>query len=439
MSSFKLWIRNAQQVVQVVNNHTKCVIGKEAMNDLKVLQADDSGGVSVIIDNSGNIADVDMDACIINKYGLKTFESVIEATGMTVIPGLVDAHTHPVWTGDRVQEFAMKLAGATYMEIHESGGGIHYTVERTREADESELRELLLKRLNLMLRSGTTLVEAKSGYGLDLPNELKLLRVIDQARDHCPIEISSTFCGAHAVPEGKNSKEATEEIVKDHIPEIGRQIRSGKLRVDSIDVFCEKGVFEVEDARRILEAGRQVGLRLNFHGDELNACGAAEMGAELNAEAISHLEEISDQGIAALAKSQTAAIILPTTAFTLRLPSPPVRKMIDQGAIVALGTDFNPNAYCFSMPLVMSLACVLFRMTMSEALMAATINSAFALGKSATQGSLEVGKMADMVIIDAPRWEHLIYQLGCHDHLIKKVIKGGNVVFDNCVDLAKPL
>ncbi|XP_066538045.1 probable imidazolonepropionase isoform X2 [Hoplias malabaricus] len=350
---------------------------------------------------------------------------------MCVLPGLIDAHTHPVWAGDRVHEFAMKLAGATYMQVHEAGGGIHFTVKHTHAAAFETLLESLKGRLERMLRTGTTLVECKSGYGLELDTELKMLRVIDAARRSMPIGISSTYCGAHAVPRGKTTEEATKDIVCVQLPAIEKLITAGSLQVDNIDVFCEKGVFDLDSTRRILQAGKDMGLSINFHGDELHPMNSAQLGMELGALAISHLEEVTDDGIAAMATAKTSAVLLPTTAYILRLPCPRARDMLDAGVIVSLGSDFNPNAYCCSMPMVMHLACVTLKMSMPEALAAATINAAYALNCSQLHGSLEPGKQGDLLIINAPRWEHLIYQFGSHQELIRFVIIKGNTVYDN--------
>lgn len=282
-----------------------------------------------------------------------------------------------------------------------------------------------------MRRAGTTLVECKSGYGLELHAELKMLQVIEEARRTLPIGISSTYCGAHAVPRGKTVEEATRDVLQVQLPRLRAEMAAGRLSVDNIDVFCERGVFDLDSTRRILQAGREMGLNINFHGDELHPMDAAQLGAELGALAISHLEEVTDEGIAAMARARTAAVLLPTTAYILRLPQPRARDMLDAGVIVALGSDFNPNAYCCSMPLVMHLACVNMRMSMSEALAAATINAAFALGRSHTHGSLEADKQGDLLLLHAARWEHLIYQLGGHQELIRYVVVGGDVVYDN--------
>ena len=198
---------------------------------------------------------------VLEKHNESSFARVVDAGGQAVIPGFVHGHTHPVWAGDRVHEFAMKLAGATYMEVHAAGGGIHFTVDKTREATEDELVKLLVPRLRRMLASGTTTVECKSGYGLDTENEVKMLRVLERARKIVPIEISSTFCGGHAVPKGGNAEKATKDVIENQLAQVMRENAAGRLNVENIDVFCEKGVFEIEDSRKMLEAGQKAGLR----------------------------------------------------------------------------------------------------------------------------------------------------------------------------------
>ncbi|XP_070976914.1 probable imidazolonepropionase [Oncorhynchus clarkii lewisi] len=423
--SNKLLVKNAKQVVLICNNGEK-FLTKDGMQKLCVIE-----NSSLVIGSDGLIKDIGPASTIDFQYAGVSFDKVIDATGMCVIPGLVDAHTHPVWAGDRVHEFAMKLAGATYMDVHRAGGGIHFTVEHTRAALASTLLASLTGRLGRMQRAGTTLVECKSGYGLELQTELKMLEVIEMARRTLPINISSTYCGAHAVPKGKTVAEATTDILKVQLPRLRERMSAGALRVDNIDVFCEQGVFDLSSTRSILQAGLDMGLNINFHGDELHPMNSAQLGAELGALAISHLEEVTDEGIAAMATAKTTAILLPTTAYILRLPQPRARDMLEAGVIVALGSDFNPNAYCCSMPVVMHLACVNMRMSMPEALAAATINAAYALGRSHTHGSLEVNKHGDLLVLNAPRWEHLIYQLGGHQELIRYVVIRGNVVYNN--------
>ncbi|ELW61513.1 putative imidazolonepropionase [Tupaia chinensis] len=386
----RLLLENARQVVLVCARGERFLAG-DALRSLAVLE-----GASLVVGTDGFIKAIGPADEIKRQFSEETFEERIDCSGKCILPGLVDAHTHPVWAGERVHEFAMKLAGATYMDIHQAGGGINFTVERTRQASEAELFSSFQQRLQCMMRAGTTLVECKSGYGLNLETELKMLRVIERARRELDLK------------------------------ELGR---SGEIHVDNIDVFCEKGVFDLDSTRRILQSGKDIGLQINFHGDELHPMKAAELGAELGAQAVSHLEEVSDEGIAAMATARCSAVLLPTTAYMLRLKQPRARKMLEEGVIVALGSDFNPNAYCFSMPMVMHLACVNMRMSMPEALAAATINAAYALGKSHTHGSLEVGKQGDVIIINEARWEHLIYQFGGHHELIEYVIAKGKVIY----------
>lgn len=432
---YKLLVEHARQVVQVCARGEHFLSGKN-MKTMAILEGSEQG-YSVLINSDGTIAAVGESDDIASSYSKENVDTVIDAGGKCVIPGLVDAHTHSVWAGDRVHEFAMKLAGASYMDIHRMGGGIHYTVNHTKAANEETLLSLLLNRIRQMSQSGTTLVECKSGYGLDLENEVKMLRVIDQARKKVPVEISSTYCGAHAVPKDTTAAAATKDVLEKQIPYITSLVKAGELQVENIDVFCEKDVFDVPQSRAILKAGKEAGLQVNFHGEELNRLNSAEMGAELGANAISHLEEVSPEGIHAMAQSGTVAVILPTTAYMLRLRPPPVRDMIEVGVAVALGSDFNPNAHCLAMPVVMNLACVTFHMSMSEALVAATINAAHALGLSTMHGSLERGKWGNLVILDAPTWEHLIYQIGCHNEVIAAVVFKGDLVHQKTVHFLK--
>ncbi|CAH2277765.1 probable imidazolonepropionase [Pelobates cultripes] len=422
---FKLLLENAEQMVVVCRKEEEFLL-QEGMQQLAVLE-----NASLVVGNDGYIKAVGPTELIRNQFSHESFETKIDCSGKCVLPGFIDAHTHPVWAGDRVNEFAMKLAGATYMEIHQAGGGINSTVEYTTAASEEELYCSFKHRLQRMLRAGTTLVECKSGYGLKLETELKMLRVIERAQTEMDIGISSTYCGAHSVPKGKNAVEAADDIITNHLPALKQLALNGEIHVDNIDVFCEKGVFDLDSTKRILQAGKAIGLHLNFHGDELSPMKSAELGAELGAHAVSHLEEISDEGIVALAKTKCSAVLLPTTAYILRLKQPRARDMLNAGVIVSLGSDFNPNAYCLSMPMVMHLACVNMRMSLNEALAAATINAAYALGRSHTHGSLEVGKQGDVVIINSSRWEHLIYQFGGHQELIEYVIIKGKIVHKN--------
>lgn len=426
---YKLLIKNAAQVVCVRTDDSEIACGPEEQGRVDVV----AGPASVAVGVDGRIAAVGPDASVLATLGVdeSAFAAVVDAAGGCVLPGLVDAHTHPVWAGDRVGEFALKLAGASYMEVHRQGGGIGSTVRATRAASEEALGALLRARADRMLAAGTTLAEAKSGYGLDTASELKLLRVLHRhntASGH-PLELVATLLGAHSVPEGTDAETQTRLIIDEMIPAVAAARARGEVGPEFCDVFHETGIFDQDQTRRILLAGRAHGLAPNFHGDELSHAGSAELAAEpgLAPRAISHLERVSDAGIAAMAAQRTVAVVLPTTAYLMRLDPPPVRRMIAAGVPVALGSDYNPNAHCLSMPATMNVACVLCHMTMPEALVAATLNAAASIGRARDYGSLQVGRYADCLILAAPRWEHIIYQIA--DPPITHVFKKGSLVF----------
>jgi imidazolonepropionase len=389
---YKGILKNARQIVTVASNGNLLKQGKDEMNDIGVIH-----DASIVIGVDGKIVKVGPSNEIAKEFNDCAFEYVLDYTGkdISIVPGLCDAHTHPVWTGDRVHEFAMKLQGATYMDIHKIGGGIGFTVEHVRKSSIDVLEKLLIERLERMVRFGTTLVEGKSGYGLNLEGEIKMLKCIHNVAQFMKgkIEIVSNYCGAHSVPKGMSLEEYTREILNEHLPTIKELIETNEISPELIDVFCEKGVFGIPETREILQKGfRQVGLKANFHGDELNPTNSAELGYELDScLGISHLEHISDKGIVQMAEKGIVGVLLPSTAYVLRINPPPARKMIDSGNFsfnsliltflfsgvpVALGSDFNPNAHCLAMPFIMNLACVNMRMTMNESLVAATLNAA---------------------------------------------------------------
>ncbi|WP_371371703.1 imidazolonepropionase [Sporomusa aerivorans] len=351
---------------------------------------------------------------------------VIDAAGQCVMPGFVDSHTHMVFGGYRAEEFFWRLGGTPYLEILERGGGILSTVQATRQASLAELKELAAKRLSNMLEMGVTTVEGKSGYGLDKETELRQLAVMDELNREQPVEIVPTFMGAHAVPPEYKGRtdEYVEYIIKEVLPAVAEQGIA-----EFCDVFCEKGVFSLEQSRRLLEAAKTMGLRAKLHADEIVPLGGAELAAELGACSADHLLQASDAGIAALGQKQTVATLLPMTAFCLRESYARARAMIDNGAAVALATDYNPGS-CFShaIPLVAALAAIQLGMKPAEIVTALTINGAAAVNRTDKVGSLEKGKQADIVILEYPSHLFLVYHAGMN--IVDKVVKQGQLVLN---------
>ena len=411
---------NASEIVQVCNRHEPYKIGSD-MRDLSILKD------SAVVLKDSLIHDIGPTSDILSRYPDSSISLKIDLTGKCLIPGLVDGHTHPVFSGDRVHEFAMKIDGRSYMEIHAAGGGIMFTVNHVKASTEEELYTSLITRLDKFLKAGTTLVECKTGYGIDLEGEVKMLKVLKRAQDSHKITMVCTYLPAHAVPPGSTEAEMAADICENQIPRIQELKLQGLVNPELIDVFCEKNIYELETTERILRAGKAIGLEGNFHGEELFCLDSAVMGGRVGVRAISHLEYISDSDISAMAQYKISAVMLPSTQYILHLPVPPVRKIIDAGVIVALGSDFNPNAWCYDMKLIMNLACINYRMNMAEALVAATINAANSVGKSEMYGSIEVGKKADLVVIGTERWEHVIYAMA--DSPISMVFKHGEIVY----------
>lgn len=351
-------------------------------------------------------------------------DRVLEARGGVVIPGLVDPHTHAVFAGTREEEFLKRCRGEPY-----SGGGILATVAAVRQAGEEELYQIGKRFLLEMLRSGTTTVEVKSGYGLDSENELKLLRVINKLNEDLPLDIVPTFLGAHAVPEGKSSAEYVEEVLA-MIPEI---TDGAKPLAEFCDVFCEPGFFSVEESRKILAACKGAALKLKLHADELQYSGGAELAAELGAVSADHLLKVSDEGIQRLRQAGVIPVLLPGTAFTLNADYAPAwratRKMLNAGLPVALATDFNPGTCLIhSMLFIIALAVIKMGLTVEEALLAATRNGAWALDLK-DRGLIAPGMLADLVILALDNYRQIPYFIG-HD-LVRYVLKRGEVVYAN--------
>jgi imidazolonepropionase len=349
---------------------------------------------------------------------------IIDARGACVVPGLVDPHTHLVWAGSREREFEMRIQGRTYMEIMAAGGGIHATVASTRAASGVDLAIGAMARLDRMISAGTTTVEAKSGYGLSVADELKCLHAIQEVGRMGPATIVPTFLGAHAVPKEFPSADAyVDSVVNEQLPAVAKE--EGLARY--CDVFVEQGVFTVEQGERILKAAKQLGMGLRVHADEFVDTGGAALAARVGAASADHLAASSDEGLEAMRKAGVIATLLPGTPFVLRSKSyPRARDMISMGLPVALATDLNPNCMVDSMPFVMSLACLQMGMTPAEALTASTINAARSLGLEQRVGSLVVGKRADLVVLDAADYRHLAYSI--NRDIVRTVVKEGRIV-----------
>jgi len=351
----------------------------------------------------------------------------LDARGGTVIPGFVDAHTHPVFCGTREDEFEMRTRGATYVEIAQAGGGILSSVRGVRAASKEELLAGLLVRLERFLALGTTTIEAKSGYGLTLEDELKCLEVIGEANRIQPIELVPTFLGAHDFPpEYRDEHRAyVELLIQEWLP----RVAESKL-AEYCDIFTEGHVFGLDDSRRLLTRARELGLGLRLHVDQLTPLGGAELAAELGAASADHLEFVSDAGIEALADAGVVPVLCPLVPLYLRLDQEvPARRMIQAGLAPALATDFNPGScYAQSLPEVLSWAALRLRLSSEECLVAATLNAAASLGRAAELGTLEAGKRADVVVLDVPNFRHLCYELGRNP--VRAVVSHGRVVVE---------
>jgi imidazolonepropionase len=340
----------------------------------------------------------------------------IDARGLSAIPGLVDCHTHACFGGDRVGEFSLRAGGASYEELHAAGGGILSTVRATRAAAEEELVHSTVRHRAWMRAHGTTTFEAKSGYGLDHDTELAQLRAV-RAAGGVP-----TWLGAHTVPPEFDDADAyLEFLLSEVLPEAA-------ALAEAADVFLERGSFDAAQAGRYLRACAEAGLALRLHGDQFTESGAIGLAVELGARSVDHLEATGPDGVAELAASDVAGVLLPASALFLGRPMPPARALADAGALVALATDFNPgSAFCDSLPLVLSLACTQMQLAPEEALVAATANAAYVLGRAGRIGRLRPGLAADVVLLDAPDWRHVAYHLA--GDVVHTVVEAGAVAF----------
>jgi imidazolonepropionase len=413
-----IFIENAEQLI-TLKGHSEQPAIFEKMSSLSVIE---NGAILI---EKGVITAVGTTEELRQGYSSKIGEAeCIDASGKIVLPGFVDPHTHIVYKGSRENEFNMRLNGATYMEIMNAGGGIHSTTSKTRLATEEDLFTESMNRLNKFLLHGVTTIEAKSGYGMDWETEYKQLKVANRLNMEHPIEVVSTFMGAHAVPrEYKEDPDAYVELV---INEMLPKVAAEKL-AEFNDVFCERGVFTPDQTRIILEAGKKYGLMAKIHADEIEPYEGAELAAEVGAISADHLLKASEKGIKAMAEKGVVGVLLPGTAFFLMTEAANGRKMIDLGLPVAISTDCNPGSSpTVSTPLIMNLACLHMGLTPAEVITAATINAAHAINRAKEVGSLEVGKKADVLIANVPNYMQLQYHFGMNH--TDTVIKAGKIV-----------
>lgn len=347
---------------------------------------------------------------------------VLDATGRAVLPGFVDPHTHAIFAGSREREIEWKAQGLSYVEIAARGGGILHTVAATRDAAESELARTGAERLRTFLSFGTTTVEVKSGYGLRTPDELKILRAAQEAGRAAGVDVVPTFLGAHAIPPEFQGR--TDDYVELLISESLPAVASAGL-AEFCDVWVDPGYFSRDQARRLLSRAGALGLRAKVHADDLGDAGGAALSAEVRAVSADHLLWSSDAGLDAMARAGTIGVLIPATSLSSRTPFADGRRLVSAGVAVALATDFNPNCWCESMQFAIALACHKSNLLPAEAITAATINAAFAVGRETEAGSLEPGKLADLVVLDAPTHRGLAYRLG--GNLARAVVKRGRI------------
>lgn len=365
---------------------------------------------------------------LLKKYDLNDIKFVIDATNKLVTPGFVDPHTHIIFDGSRENELEMKLAGKSYLEILESGGGILKTVRATRKASLEKLIQNGKKILDKMMRYGTTTVEVKSGYGLTVEDEIKSLKAVNELNKIHPLDIIPTFLGAHAIPPEykENADGYVNLIINEMLPKIAEENLA-----EFCDVFCEKGIFTGDQTKRIIKAAKDYGLKPQIHIDEIYDTNGASLAVEIGAIQTGHLLKSNEIGLKQMAKAGIIATLLPGTPFCLMLKDyAPARMMIKMGIPIALATDLNPNCWTESMLMIIALSCYNMKMTPAEALTASTLNAACALGLQDSIGSIEIGKKADIVIFDVPNHDFLAYQFGVN--LVSKVIKNGKILVNNC-------
>ena len=401
METVDILIKNANELITLMGSSKPRI--KKQMGDLSIIK---NGSIAI---KDGLIFDV-------GKNLRYKSDKIIDASKKTVMPGFVDPHTHLVFAGAREFELDMKLKGLSYMDILKKGGGIVYTVKETRKAKQGELLWQAKVRLDNMLHHGTTTCEAKSGYGLETETELKILKTQKKLNETHPVDIISTFLGAHAVPKEYSTKDYVKTVIDEMLPKVNKYAKF-------CDVFCEKGVFTPTQSKKILETGKKYGLTPKIHADEIVDTGGAALAAEVSAISADHLLRSSANGLKLMAKKGIIGVMLPGTPFSLMMKEyAPARKIIDLGVPVALATDLNPNCWTENMQFIIQLACLNMKMTPAEAICAATFNSACAIGLNDKIGSLEKGKQADIIILNCPNHKFIPYHYGINfvDSVIKK-------------------
>ncbi|MCK5760546.1 MAG: imidazolonepropionase [Candidatus Delongbacteria bacterium] len=363
--------------------------------------------------------DVEINAIRLEKY------KILDAGGKTILPGFVDSHAHPIFAELRDNEFEMRNTGRSYLEIAEAGGGIKNSVRKLRKLTEEQLYVISKKRINEFIKYGTTTLEAKSGYGLTHDDEIKMLKVIKRINDESNIDLVPTFLGAHDIPEEfkDNREEYINTLINKTIPEVAKEGLA-----EACDIFIEKNYYTVEEGRRILSTAKENGLEVKIHADQLTCNGGSELAAELGALSSDHLEYISDKAIDDMIKNDVVFNLMPGASFFIgMIDYPPARKIIDKGGIIALSTDFNPGTcYCMSLPLIMTISAVYLNMTAEELVWGATLGGAKALRKETEIGSIEIGKKADLLIMDIQNISEIPYSMGMN--LVSTVIKNGKIL-----------
>jgi imidazolonepropionase len=411
--TFDLLIENIKGLVQVRESTPSCLAGS-AMDTLPILPN------AFLAIKDGKIADYGVQENAPSKA-----KQIIDATGRFVMPSFVDSHTHLVFAASREEEFVMKIKGATYEEIAAAGGGILNSAKKLQAISEDELFERSLPRASEIIRSGTGAAEIKSGYGLTVKDEIKMLRVAKRLGQATGLTVRTTFLGAHAVPKEKSKADYIRLVVEEMIPAVAEE----KL-ADYIDVFCEKGFFSEEEATLIVEEGKKVGMKPRLHANQLNRSGGVQVGVATNALSVDHLENIGEEEIELLKGSKVMPTALPGAAFFLNLPFPPARKMLQAGLPLAIASDYNPGSSpSGNMQWMFSLACIKMKMTPEEAFNAATINTASCLELLDTHGSITRGKIANLLITQpVPSFAYLPYRYG--DRWIETIILNGKVIKD---------